>query len=291
MQCRSALTRIDAMRTGELPADEAGALKKHLNTCSSCDESVGDLDDLARAVKTLAITPPRSCRDAVRDRFDMIEVSGRQVWVAFSSRGLTMIHTGGSADDFRSRYAERCGHELERESLPEKLRKQVAAALEGEGVRKPLVDLVAATEFERRVLEVLTHIPRGEVRTYSWVAQQAGRPSAVRAVGNICARNVVPFVVPCHRVVPTVGGIGNYAFGERTKRELLKREGVPVEQLDDLGRRGIRFFGSRTTKIFCVPTCRDAQRTRDENRLFFHDADEAYDKGFRPCKRCQPAAA
>lgn len=291
MQCRSALTRIDAMRTGELPSDEAGEVKQHLKTCPSCDESVGDLDDLARAVKTLSVAPPRSCREAVCDRFDMIEVGGRQVWVAFSSRGLTMIHTGGSADDFRARYAERCSHELHREALPEKLRRQVASALEGEGVSKPLVDLVAATDFERKVLEVLTQIPRGEVRTYSWVAQQAGRPSAIRAVGNICARNVVPFVVPCHRVVPTVGGIGNYAFGERAKRELLEREGVPVEQLEDLARHGIRFFGSKTTKVFCVPTCRDAQRIRDENRVEFHDADEAFGKGFRPCKRCQPAAA
>jgi O-6-methylguanine DNA methyltransferase len=291
MQCKSVLTRIDAMRTGELESGEAGVVKKHLSTCPSCDESVGDIQDLARAVKTLQVAPPRSCRDAAYDRFDMIEVGGRQVWVAFSSRGLTMIHTGGSMDDFHSRYAERFDRELEREALPEKLRKQVAAALEGEGVSKPNVDLLAATEFERRVLDVLTHIPRGEVRTYSWVAQQAGRPAAIRAVGNICARNVVPFVVPCHRVVPTVGGIGNYAFGERIKRELLKREGVPVEQLDDLARRGIRFTGSKTTKIFCNPTCRDAQRTRDENRLFFHDADEAFDKGFRPCKRCQPAAA
>ena len=213
------------------------------------------------------------------------------VWVAFTARGLTMIHAGGSEEEFRARYAERCGREVEPEALPEKLRTQVAAALAGEGVRKPAVDLYAATDFERDVLEILTRIPRGEVRTYSWVAQQAGRPSAIRAVGNICAKNVVPFVVPCHRVVPTIGGVGNYAFGERMKRKLLEREGVPVKELEELARQHIRFTGSKTTKIFCNPTCRDAKRTRDQNRVLFHDADEAYQKGYRPCKRCLPVAA
>jgi methylated-DNA-[protein]-cysteine S-methyltransferase len=291
MQCRSVLTRIDALRTSELPSEEAGEVKQHLATCPSCDDSVADLEDLTRAAKGLAVAPPRSCRDAVCDRYDSIEIDGHQVWVAFSPRGLTMIHAGGSEQEFRSRYGERCCREIEHEALPEKLRNQVSAALTGEGVQKPAVDLSGLTDFEREVLQILTRIPRGEVRTYSWVAQQAGRPSAIRAVGNICARNVVPFVVPCHRVVPTTGGVGNYAFGEPMKRDLLEREGVPVDELEELARKNIRFTGSKTTKIFCNPTCRDARRTRDDNRVFFHDAGEAYDKGFRPCKRCIPVAA
>lgn len=291
MQCRSVLTRIDAMRTGELPTPEAGEVKAHLRTCPSCDESVADIGQLARAAKVLSIAPPHACRDAICDRFDSLEAGGQHVWVAFSSRGLTMIHTGGTAEEFRERYAERLDREIEHERLPERLRNQVAAAITGEGVGKPQVDLQGVTDFERTVLEVLTHIPRGEVRTYSWVAQQAGRPSAIRAVGNICARNVVPFVVPCHRVVPTAGGVGNYALGERMKRALLKREGVPVEELDELARKRVRFIGSKTTKIFCNPTCRDAKRIRDTNRIPFHGAEEALERGFRPCQRCQPVAA
>ncbi|HUP47022.1 MAG TPA: methylated-DNA--[protein]-cysteine S-methyltransferase [Thermoanaerobaculia bacterium] len=291
MQCRSVLTRIDALRTSELPAEEAGEVTQHLASCPSCDESVGDLEHLARAVKVLTVAPPRSCRDAVCDRYDSIDVEGQQVRVAFSSKGLTMIHAGGSEEEFRARYAERCGRELEPESLPEKLRAQVAAAISGKGVSKPAVDLSAAGDFEREVLEILTRIPRGEVRTYSWVAQQAGRPAATRAVGNICARNVLPFVVPCHRVVPTAGGVGNYAFGAPVKRRLLEREGVPLRDLEELARKHIRFTGSKSTKIFCNPTCRDARRIRDQNRILFHDADEAMEKGFRPCKRCLPIAA
>ena len=291
MQCRSALTKIDAKRTGELEDRDRSELEEHLRTCRSCDDSLHDVELLARAVKTLDVAPPRSCRAALTDRFDVIEVDGHRVWVAFSERGLTMISAGDSEDEFRTRYCTRFARGLERDALPPKLAKQVGAALTGEGVDKPAVDFGEATDFERAVLEVLTRIPRGEVRTYSWVAQQAGRPDAIRAVGNICARNVVPFVVPCHRVVPTTGGIGNYAFGSPMKKELLSREGVPVDALLDLARRGIRYIGSKTTKIFCFPTCKDAKRIRDDNRVAFHDADEATEEGFRPCRRCQPVAA
>ena len=291
MRCRSALTRIDAMRTGELPPSEAGEVREHLHICESCEESVADLDELALAVKSLHAGPPRSCREVVTDGFDSVDIGGHRVWVAFSSRGLTMIHAGGSAEEFRQRYCERVGRELEQKALPERLRKGVAGAVTGEDIETPPVDFAGVTDFERRVLEILAEIPRGEVRTYSWVAARAGRPRAVRAVGNICARNVVPFVVPCHRVVPTAGGVGNYAFGAPWKRALLEREGVPVEELDELARRGIRFIASRTTKIFCVPTCHAAQRIREENRVPFHEADEAFAKGFRPCRKCHPIAA
>jgi O-6-methylguanine DNA methyltransferase len=227
----------------------------------------------------------------LQDRFDIIDAGGGQlIFAAFSDRGLRLIQTGTTEKKFRAAYDERFSRELVRGEIPGKLRKQVLAAVAGEGVARPAIDLEGG-EFEQRVLEVLTHIPRGEVRTYSWVAQQAGRPNAVRAVGNICARNVVPFVVPCHRVVPAAGGVGNYAFGSAIKRALLLREGVPVDELEQLAKRGIRFVGSKTTRIFCCPTCRDARRIRDENRVVFHDEAEAAKKGYRPCKHCQPVAA
>jgi O-6-methylguanine DNA methyltransferase len=280
------------MRTGELESAEAGEVRQHLSTCSSCDESVADVGELAQAVKSLATAPPRSCREAVTDHYDAIEVGGQRIWVAFSSRGLTMIHAGGTADEFRGKYCDRLGRELEQQSLPARLRKSVAGVFSGNDVEAPPVDLSEElTEFERRVLEVLQEIPRGEVRTYSWVAARAGRPNAVRAVGTICARNVVPFVVPCHRVVPTTGGVGDYAFGSPMKRALLEKEGVPVDELERLARRGVRYIGSKTTKIFCVPACHDALRIREENRVAFHEAGEAFEKGFRPCRKCHPVAA
>lgn len=284
MQCRSVLTRVDALRTGELHAGEAGAVEEHLETCSSCHASVDDVSSLARSIKSLATPPPRSCKDTLADSYEQVG----DVWVAFSERGIRMIRRG-TFDEFRASYSARSGCTLKAGVLPDVLRKQVTNALEGAGVAKPRIDFDEdLSEIEEDVLTTLTKIPRGEVRTYEWVARQIGRPKAVRAVGTICGRNTIPFVVPCHRVVPSSGGVGNYAYGPALKRELLRREGVDVDALDDRSRR---YIGSRTTKIVCFPTCKDARRIREENRVPFRGADEALKKGFRPCHRCQPFAA
>lgn len=84
------------------------------------------------------------------------------------------------------------------------------------------------TPFERQVLEYLRTIPPGEVITYGDLARRLGKPNASRAVGNVCAKNPVIVVVPCHRVVPAAGGVGNYggAGGAATKRRLLAAEGA-----------------------------------------------------------------
>lgn len=288
MRCRTVLTRVDALRTGELEPVEQNAIHEHIEICSSCAESVDDVQSLATTLRELLPAPKESCRDAMADGYEQIG----DVWVVFSDSGLRLIRRGGSLGDLRATYARRFGRTLVERTMPPALRKQVTASLSGEGAVKPRIDWSAdATELEREVLSVLERIPRGEVRTYEWVARQAGRPRAIRAVGNILARNPVPFVVPCHRVVPASGGTGNYIFGSEAKRELLRSEGVDVATLDRLADAGVRYIGSRTTKIACFPTCRDAKRIRDENRVPFRDASQALAKGFRPCRHCQPFAA
>jgi O-6-methylguanine DNA methyltransferase len=260
---------------------------EHLKTCRSCDDSLSDVGVLATQVKSLVAVPPRSCKDDMSDSWERVD----DVFVAFSQHGLRLV-SRGSYEEFSAAYAKRYGRCLKAGTLPDALRAQVVSALEGAGVAKPRVDWSdELTPLERDVLGLLPKIPRGEVRTYEWVARQVGRPRAVRAVGSILARNAVPLVVPCHRVVPSTGGIGNYAFGSPMKRELLRREGVDVDALDELSKGGIRYVGSRTTKIVCFPTCRDAKRIREENRVPFRGAGQAIEKGFRPCLHCQPFAA
>ena len=80
--------------------------------------------------------------------------------------------------------------------------------------------------FEREVLEFLRTIPPGRTITYGEIAEALGRPGASRAVGTACARNPAVIVVPCHRVVPKSGGVGQYSAegGSETKRKLLARE-------------------------------------------------------------------
>jgi len=291
MQCRTVLTRIDALRTRELAPIEKTAVEQHLRTCRSCDVSQSDVGQLAQAVKSLTLVPPVSCRegckDAVADSYDRVG----DVWVAFSNGRIRMIAEADSIDEVRQSYAKKHGRVLEHATIPDALRRQVLAAQRGEGVDAPKVDLDAANDLEHDVLQTLTRIPRGEVRTYAWVARQVGRPRAVRAVANVIARNPVPYVVPCHRVVPSSGGIGNYIFGSPTKRALLEREGVDVDQLDALAKEHVRYIGSRTTHIFCFPTCRDAKRIQEKNRVPFRDSDDALENGYRPCRHCQPVAA
>jgi methylated-DNA-[protein]-cysteine S-methyltransferase len=99
----------------------------------------------------------------------------------------------------------------------------------GEGDPQGLpVDLtLAPAPFRHAVLETLRDsVPRGQVVTYGKLAERAGNARAFRAAATACARNPIPIVVPCHRVLPAGGGIGNYGGGPERKRALLELEGA-----------------------------------------------------------------
>ena len=108
-------------------------------------------------------------------------------------------------------------------------RDAISAYLEGDEDTLELpVDLrFVHAPFRRIVLETLHDtVARGEVVTYGRLAERSGNPKAFRAAATACARNPVPLVVPCHRVVPSSGGIGNYGGGAARKRVLLELEGA-----------------------------------------------------------------
>lgn len=92
------------------------------------------------------------------------------------------------------------------------------------------LDLSGGTPFQREVWETTRLIPYGETRSYTWVAEQIGKPQAVRAVGQALGRNPLPVIVPCHRVLAANGGPGGFSGGLEMKRFLLNLEvriGVP----------------------------------------------------------------
>ena len=72
--------------------------------------------------------------------------------------------------------------------------------------------------------EATRSVRPGQTRSYGWVAQQIGRPAAVRAVGTALARNPIPIIIPCHRIVRGDGDVGSYLFGTDRKRRLLEIE-------------------------------------------------------------------
>jgi len=84
------------------------------------------------------------------------------------------------------------------------------------------------TPFEQAVWKACAEIPKGEVRTYGWIAARIGRPGAVRAVGAALSRNPFAPAVPCHRVVGADGRLTGYSGkgGVETKRRLLVAEGA-----------------------------------------------------------------
>jgi methylated-DNA-[protein]-cysteine S-methyltransferase len=80
--------------------------------------------------------------------------------------------------------------------------------------------------FRNRALHAVARIPYGETRTYGQIATQAGNSRAYRAAGTACGRNAIPLIVPCHRVLQSGGGVGNYGGGPEMKRALLDLEGA-----------------------------------------------------------------
>lgn len=91
------------------------------------------------------------------------------------------------------------------------------------------VDRGLSSPFAQAVFDETARIPYGQVRTYTWIAGRLGKPTAARAVGNALARNPVPILIPCHRVVRKDGFIGRFALGSKWKKRLLELEKTYVK--------------------------------------------------------------
>lgn len=106
--------------------------------------------------------------------------------------------------------------------LEERADQEIRAYLAGERRTFSFPVRVCGTAFQRAVWDAARAIPYGERRTYAEIAEAIGT-RAYRAVGSALAKNPVPLVVPCHRVVGKQN-LGGYAFGIEMKRELLAME-------------------------------------------------------------------
>jgi len=106
----------------------------------------------------------------------------------------------------------------------EPLRRGLLAFFQGRGPCPNVrVDLAGVAGFTRRVLSAARTIAPGTTITYGELARRAGSPRACRAVGQVMARNPMPLVIPCHRVVAAAGP-GGYAGGLAMKARLLALE-------------------------------------------------------------------
>lgn len=258
-----------------------------------------DLPDevIVRKLRSLAeVDVPKGLTGGVMEKldladryFEMSTLAG-DVYVAYSQKGISYIDLVERSPNFEAEYRKRFHRPVYLvDSPPERLHRRIASTLSGESRSLPAFDLESVTEFEKLVLLKALEIPYGQVRPYTWIAQEIGRPKAQRAVGSALARNPIPLLIPCHRVVRNDGIIGNYGLGgPMVKRQLLEAEGADPQELEGLARGGARYIGSDTTHIFCFPTCSHARRVTETHRHLFATTHEAVAAGYRGCKVCRP---
>jgi AraC family transcriptional regulator of adaptative response/methylated-DNA-[protein]-cysteine methyltransferase len=150
-----------------------------------------------------------------------------RILLASTARGICRVLLGdGELELTATLRAELPSAELVRDDGELKAAaRAVAQAIDQRSAVPCLPVDVRGTALQERVWRELRSIPRGQTRSYSELAAAIGRPRAVRAVAQTCARNPVAVLVPCHRVVAKDGSLGGYRWGTERKRQLLDREG------------------------------------------------------------------
>ncbi|MFV1960591.1 MAG: methylated-DNA--[protein]-cysteine S-methyltransferase [Acidimicrobiia bacterium] len=221
------------------------------------------------------------------DGYDLYQSAIGDVAVTFNPKGVSSVDIADK--EFKDRFVQRFGRELIRAEAPSAWGRHIPSAIEAGRPGKLPVDLGSVTRFQAEVLARTATIPKGEVRPYAWLAHEVQRPGAMRAAGSAVARNPIPLIIPCHRVVRADGHIGNYSLGgPDNKHDLLEHEGAHPDWLEGLASKHIRLQGNTSTKIFCHPTCHTIRRSKPENVVDFRAFDEAENSGFRACELCRP---
>ncbi|MDA0803819.1 MAG: methylated-DNA--[protein]-cysteine S-methyltransferase [Planctomycetota bacterium] len=154
-------------------------------------------------------------------------------WISVERDSNGVIHA-----EFESILQEPAGRRVGAASrskvMPDRELQQVANAIQAlfAGNARPAksVPTPSGSPFHRKCWDACRSIPRGQTRTYAWLAEQAGSPKAIRAAGQAMRRNPLPIIIPCHRVVAAsgVGGFAGAAEPEcarvRLKQQLLELE-------------------------------------------------------------------
>jgi len=155
-----------------------------------------------------------------------------RVLVAQSSRGVCAIFLGDEAGELSQNLRSRFPHdelrEVKNDTGFEHTQAQNFAHIQ-KVIEQPGLDLalpldLRGTPFQQRVWQALREIAPGSTASYTDIAQRIKAPTAVRAVAQACAANLLAVVIPCHRVIRRDGGLSGYRWGIERKRALLARE-------------------------------------------------------------------
>jgi methylated-DNA-[protein]-cysteine S-methyltransferase len=189
--------------------------------------------DLDRAVQGVLA---RAERDGLVDvAYAPVDSPFGRLLIARTARGVVQLalpsHRGAeiSEDEVLERLARKVSPRvLEAPKRLDEERRELDQYFEGKRERfdVPVDWALTPPGFRSRALHAVARIPYGRTRTYAQIAKQAGNERAFRAAGTACGTNPVPLIVPCHRVVQSGGGIGNYGGGPEMKQALLDLEGA-----------------------------------------------------------------
>ena len=102
--------------------------------------------------------------------------------------------------------------------------RQIREYIAGERRQFDLPVDIQCDGFRREVMEAMAGIPYGKTMSYGRIAKSCGHPGAARAVGTVCRKNPLAIIYPCHRVVPSSGGTGDYSGPPGMKEKLLAIE-------------------------------------------------------------------
>ena len=114
------------------------------------------------------------------------------------------------------------------------LQQQITAYFEGDYIKFsrdiPLI-LDGFSSFGTSILKTCREIEIGQTITYGKLAKKAGRPNASRAVGSTLAKNPLPLIIPCHRIIRSDGKMGGFSApgGITLKKKLLELEGQAIK--------------------------------------------------------------
>jgi AraC family transcriptional regulator of adaptative response/methylated-DNA-[protein]-cysteine methyltransferase len=245
----SHLQRIFRKRFGVTPAEYSQSLRlKNLKSALRDTDRVTDaIYDAGfgsgsrvyeKTDQLLGMTPASYQRGGagIAVRYTTLKTALGRLLVAATERGVCKISIGDDdttlVDDLRHEFPRAAITRVDagRDEWLAAIVARIDEELRGSAkdrTQLPPLD-IRATAFQWRVWQALQHIPRGETRSYSDIADEIGEPHAVRAVANACGRNRLAVVVPCHRVIREDGSLGGYRWGIERKRKLLAREHAKV---------------------------------------------------------------
>jgi len=242
MRCREVEALWDELRSEGMPSLRE-AVKLHLRNCPPCQDLYEEYEGVAFCLSCLSVPEP-SCDLAKKVVEHIAQIrersKGTPLLLVSVDSPIGRLHVGYNEvriafvgidrDEPLEAMRRRVEARLKRpvfvqDAPPPWLRRTIQQFFKTWRVDVEHVDLSDLTPFEQAALKKAAQIPPGEVRSYAWVAREIGHPKSARAVGQVMARNPLPLLFPCHRVVDSAGKLHHYGYGLEMKARILKMEG------------------------------------------------------------------